>query len=209
MPEMDIKDASGKSIGKIALPDEVFAAPVKRHLLHEAVRNYRAGGRAGTHDTKNRMEVSGGGKKPWKQKHTGRSRHGSSRSPLWRKGGTVQGPTPRDYSYALPKQMRRGALRSALTLKFKNEHIVVMETIALDSAKTRDLGALIEGGLGLSKKVLIVHNGENANLGLAARNHPRFKAVRAMAVNVYDILNHDYLVMSRGAVEKVGEVLSQ
>ena len=209
MPEMDIRDASGKTVGKIALPDAVFAAPVKRHLLHEAVRNYMATGRAGTHDTKNRCEVSGGGKKPWKQKHTGRARHGSSRSPLWRKGGTVQGPTPRDYSYGLPKQVRRGALRAALSLKLSADRLVVLDKFGLDSSKTHALQELIEHGLGLSKRVLIVHDGEDAHLDLAARNHPRLKAVRALGMNVYDILNHDYLVLSRGAAEKVGEVLAR
>ena len=209
MPQLEIRNASGKAIGKITLPDEVFAVPVKRHLLHEAVRNYMAGWRAGTHDTKNRMEVSGGGKKPWKQKHTGRSRHGSTRSPLWRKGGTVQGPTPRDYSYEMPRQLRRGALRSALSLKVAADQLYVLDSIALESGKTRELRELIEDGLGLSKKVLIVHDSDDMNLTLAARNHPRVKAVRALGMNVYDILNHDYLVLSKGAVEKVGKVLAR
>jgi large subunit ribosomal protein L4 len=182
---------------------------VKRHLLHEAVRNYMAGWRAGTHDTKNRVEVSGGGKKPWKQKHTGRARHGSSRSPLWRKGGTVQGPTPRDYSWDLPKQVRRGALRSALSLKVSTDRLVVLDAFGLENGKTRGLRELIEGGLGLSKKVLIVYDGEDTHLGLAARNNPRVKAVRALGMNVYDILNHDYLVLSRGAAEKVGKALAR
>lgn len=209
MPELDVRNASGETVGRVSLPDKVFAAPVKVHLLHEAVRNYRAAGRSGTHDTKNRVEISGGGKKPWKQKHTGRARHGSSRSPLWRKGGTVHGPTPRDYSYSLPTQVRRSALRSALSQKLKDEHLIVVDTIALPSQKTRDLQALIHEGLGLSQTVLLVHDGEDAKLDLAARNHPRVKAVRALGINVYDILSHKFLVLSRGAAEKVGEVLAR
>ena len=209
MPELDVRNMNGEKVGTVNLPDEVFAAPVKRHLLHEAVRNYLAGGRRGTHDTKNRTEVAGGGRKPWKQKHTGRARHGSIRSPLWRKGGTVHGPTPRDYSYDLPRQVRRGALRAALSAKLKDERLIVVEGFELPSPKTRELREIIEEKLGLDSKVLIVHDGEGGNLALAARNHPRVKAVRALGINVYDILNHDYLVLSREAAEKVGEVLAR
>lgn len=209
MPEMDIRNTSGETVGTLSLPDGVFAAPVKRHLLYEAVRHYRAVGRAGTHDTKNRSEVAGGGKKPWKQKHTGRARHGSTRSPLWRKGGTVHGPHPRDYGYSLPKEVRRGALRAALSLKAKAARIVVLDRIDLGSPKTKDLQSLLVDRLGLDRKVLIVHDGETENLTLAAANHPRFKAVRALEMNVYDLLNHDHLVFSRAAAEKVGEVLSR
>ena len=209
MPEMDLKDLSGKTVGTVDLPDAVFAAPVKRHMLHEAVRNYLAAAHRGTHDTKNRVEVSGGGKKPWKQKHTGRARVGSTRSPLWRKGGTVQGPTPRSYSYDLPKQFRRGALRAALSLRAAGERMIVLDRIELDSPKSRDLLAIIEGKLKIDRKVLIVHDGEPRNLTLAARNLEKVKAVRALGINVYDILNHDYLVITREAAEKVGEVLSR
>jgi large subunit ribosomal protein L4 len=209
MPEMDIKNASGKKVGTMTLPDEVFAVPVKRHLMHDAVRNYMAGWRRGTHDTKNRMEVSGGGKKPWKQKHTGRARVGDNRSPLWRKGGTVQGPTPRDYSYDLPKEARRGALRSALSQKVKDDRLVLVDAFKLDKPRTKDLQSVLTEKFKIDTKVLIVHDGEDGNLALAARNNPRVKAVRALAINVYDILNHDYLVLSKGAAEKVGEVLAR
>lgn len=209
MPELEIKNVEGRTVGKVSLPDEVFAAPVKRHLMHEAVRNYRATARRGTHDTKNRSEVAGGGKKPWKQKHTGRARHGSSRSPLWRKGGTIQGPHPRDYSYPLPAQVRRGALRSAISLRVKGERVIVLDRLELDAPKTRALRALLEGKLGLTKRVLMVHDGEGKNLELAARNNPRVKTVRALGLNVYDLLNHDYLVLSRDAAVKVGEVLAR
>lgn len=209
MPEMDIKDASGKKVGTMALPDGVFAVPVKKHLMHDAVKNYMAGWRRGTHDTKNRMEVSGGGRKPWKQKHTGRARVGDNRTPIWRGGGTVHGPTPRDYSYDLPKEIRRGALRSALSQKVKDDRLVLMDDLKLPSPKTKDLQAVLIEKLGIDTKVLIVHDDEDGNLTLAARNNPRVKAVRALAINVYDILNHEYLVLSKAAAEKVGEVLSR
>ena len=209
MLELDIKDTNGKTVGKLALPDAVFDVPVKRHLLHDAVRAYRAAAHRGTHDTKNRTEVAGGGKKPWKQKHTGRSRHGSSRSPLWRKGGTIHGPTPHSYAYSLPKKVRRGALRIALTLRAKGDRMVVVEKFDLASPKTKDLLSLIEGKLGLSRRILIVYEGRDGNLDLAARNLENVKAVRVMGINVYDILNHDYLVFSRSAAEKVGEVLAR
>jgi large subunit ribosomal protein L4 len=209
MPEMDLKNTDGQTVGTVTLPDEVFAAPVKRHLLHEAVRQYRAGGRAGTHATKNRTEVAGGGKKPWKQKHTGRARHGSSRSPLWRKGGTVHGPQPRDYSYALPRQVRQAALRSALSLKAHSNRLIVVDRIDLGSPKTKDLQAMLRDRLGLDRGVLLVHEGEDRNLTLAARNHPRIKAVRSLAINVYDLLKHEYLVLSRDAAARIGEALSR
>ena len=210
MPEIDIKNQSGQAVGKITLPDPVFGAPIKRHLLHEAVRNYRARARAGTHETKNRSDVAGGGKKPWKQKHTGRSRHGSTRSPLWRKGGTVFGPHPRDYSYDLPKEVKRGALRGALSLKLKSNRLIVLDRIELATPKTKELVDLLENKLGLETRVLLVHEGaDSGNLALAARNNPRVKAVRPMGINVFDLLYHDYLVLSREAAEKVGEVLSR
>jgi len=209
MPELDIKNASGKKVGTMVLPDNVFAVSVKRHLMHDAVRNYMAGWRRGTHDTKNRVEVSGGGKKPWKQKHTGRARAGDNRSPLWRSGGTVHGPTPRDYSYDLPKEIRRGALRSALSQKVKDERLLLVEGWKLPTPKTKELQSVLMEKFGIDSRVLIVHDGEDGNLDLAARNHPNIKAVRAMAINVYDILNHEYLVLSKGAAEKVGEVLAR
>jgi len=209
MPDLDLKDTSGKTVGTISLPDAVFAAPVKRHLLYEAVRHYRATARRGTHDTKNRTEVEGGSKKPWKQKHTGRSRHGSTRSPLWRKGGTVHGPTPREYGYSLPVKVRRGALRAALSARARDARILVLDSIELPTPKTKDLVSLLKETLGLGERVLVVHEEAAPNLELAARNLTDVKAVRALGINVYDILNHDYLVFSRQAAEKVGEVLSR
>lgn len=209
MPELDLRSLSGETVGKVALPDSVFAVPIKRHLLHEAVRHYRAVGRAGTHETKNRSDVAGGGRKPWKQKHTGRARHGSIRSPLWRKGGTVHGPHPRDYGYHFPTELRRAALRSALSLKMKADRIIVLDQLGIASPKTKELRSLLEDALGLDRKVLIVHDGEANNLTLAARNNPKVKAVPALGLNVYDLLRHDYIVFSRGAVEKLGEILSR
>ena len=205
MPHLDVKDSSGKTVGLLALPDEVFAAPVKRHVLHEAVRNYRAAAHRGTHDTKNRTEVAGGGKKPWKQKHTGRSRHGSTRSPLWRKGGTVFGPLPRDYRQELPKQARRNALRSALADKYAAERLVVYDALELKEPKTKAAADLLRT-LKL-RSALFVDDRSNRNLFLATRNIPRVKAVEAGLLNVFDVLNYPWLVFSRRAFAAVMERL--
>src|SRR5580693_5695042 len=137
MPVVDIKNLEGKKVGQIELADDVFATKVNRHLLHEAVRHHLAGERAGTHKTKDKSEVSGAGRKLWKQKGTGRARVGSIRSPLWRHGGTVHGPVPRSYDYALPKKMILGALRSALSAKLAQEKLTVVEGWKLDSHKTK------------------------------------------------------------------------
>src|SRR5262245_46345569 len=139
MPEVAVRNAKNETLRRITLPDEVFAAPLHRHLLYEAVRAYRNRARAGTHATKNRKDVSGGTKKLWKQKHTGRARMGDNRSPLWRHGGTVHGPQPRNYSWNLPKGMRMNAIKSALAEKHRNGKIVCIDTFELESHRTKDL----------------------------------------------------------------------
>jgi large subunit ribosomal protein L4 len=210
MPEVAVRNVRNETVRRIVLSDEVFAAPLHRHLLYIAVRAYRNTGRAGTHATKNRKDVSGGTKKLWRQKGTGRARVGDNRSPLWRHGGTVHGPQPRDYSQHLPKEMRRGALRAALSQKLRDEQLVVVDRLELESPKTRQLEALLADGLGLHSKVLIVYDGEaNRNLELAARNNPRVKAVRALGLNVYDLLGHEFVVASEAALGRVSEVLSR
>src|SRR3989442_5153162 len=145
MAKLPVVNLEGKEVKKLDLPDEVFATPLKSHLVQEAVLAYRAAGRRGTHATKNRSDVRGGGKKPWRQKKTGRSRHGSIRSPIWRGGGTVFGPQPRDYAYSFPRQKRHGALRSALSAKLQDGRLVVVEKLTLQAAKTKDLTRLIAG----------------------------------------------------------------
>ena len=181
MPVVDVKNLDGKTIGQLDLADDVFGAKVNAHLLHEAVRHQLAGERAGTHKTKDKSEVSGAGRKLWRQKGTGRARVGSIRSPLWRHGGTVHGPKPRDYSYALPKKMLLGALRSALSAKFAEQKLTVVDEWSLETPKTKAL-AVILGKLNHTKSALLVAYGENRNLELASRNLERVKLVAPNAL---------------------------
>src|SRR5271169_1769915 len=169
MPVVDVKNLEGKKIGTVELADDVFSAKVNANLLHESVRHYLAGQRAGTHKTKDKSEVSGAGRKLWKQKGTGRARVGSIRSPLWRHGGTVHGPKPRDYSYALPKKMVLGALRSALSAKLAQAKLAVVDAWSLETHKSKNL-RLALGKLNGHKTALLVTYGENRNLELASRN---------------------------------------
>src|ERR1700716_2590498 len=168
MANIDVVDLSGKKVGTFELADEVFGA-VNEALLWEAVKHYRAAGRAGTHKTKDKSEVSGAGRKLWKQKGTGRARVGSIRSPLWRHGGTVHGPRPRDYSYALPKKMLLGALRSALSAKLAEQKLTGVDAWTLETHKTQSLVEVL-GKLNHTKSALLVAHGENRNLELASRN---------------------------------------
>ena len=209
MLEVSVLNIKREEVGKLTLPDAVFARPFNRHLLYEAVRCYLACARRGTHKTKNRVEVSGGGKKLWKQKGTGRARMGSNRSPLWRHGGTIFGPVPRDYSYALPKRARRVALASALSDKVSGGNLMVVDGLPFTEPKTKLLAGLVQKDLGLTGKVLVVFDGENEALELAARNHPRIDAVRALQVHAYHVLDHETVLISRAAVEQLGEVLSR
>lgn len=205
--KIKVKNFDNKTVREIDLPDEVTSYPYKRHLIHTVVEAYLAGLRAGTHKTKVRGEVSGSGKKLWKQKGTGRARIGSVRSPLWRHGGTVHGPTPRDYSKSVSTREKKNALRSALSQKLREEQVMVLESLAVPTAKTRELDALMEK-LGASGKVLLVDARENENLGLAARNNPRLKTVDARAVNVYDVVDRPWLVVSEEALGTLVEVLA-
>jgi large subunit ribosomal protein L4 len=186
MPVADVKNLEGKKVGQIELADDVFAVKVNQNLLHEAVRHHLAGERAGTHKTKDKSEVSGSGKKLWKQKGTGRARVGSIRSPLWRHGGTVHGPTPRSYDYALPKKMIVGALRSALSAKFAQQKLTIVEGWELETHKTKafrlTLGKLDKD----TRTILVVENGENVNLERASRNIEGVTLVPATGLEPYD-----------------------
>lgn len=206
---VDVVNAKNETVDRCELPEAIFAAVVKPHVLHDVVRMQLANRRQGTADTKGRSEVSGGGKKPWKQKGTGRARAGTTRSPLWRHGGTVFGPVPRDYSYAFPRMARRRALASALSEKVRLNKLVVVDAIPLAEPKTKALAAFVESGLKLTGKVLFVFDGENGNLELAARNHPKIDAVRALQLHAYHVLNNETVVISRAAAEQLGEVLSR
>ncbi|MDQ7086615.1 MAG: 50S ribosomal protein L4 [Acidobacteriota bacterium] len=196
-------------MANIDLPDAVYDYPWKRHLLHEAVHHYLACARRGTHKAKNRVEVSGGGKKPWRQKGTGRARVGSMRSPIWRGGGVVHGPQPRDYAYRFPRKARRRALASALSDKLRGESLVVVENLNVDSHKTKDLDRLVRKDLGLAGKTLLVFDGENEKIELASRNHPSIGAIRVMQLHAYHVLNFETVVISQAAAEQLGEVLAR
>src|ERR1700751_123482 len=206
MPSVDVVDLNNAVVGSLELADEVFNAPVNEALLYEAVRHYQAGRRGGNAKTKTRHEVSGSGKKLWRQKGTGRARMGSIRSPVWRHGGTVHGPQPRDYSYRLPRKMELGALRSALSAKLRDGELKVIEGFTLADHKTKQFKATL-GALECSRKVLVVDNGENRKLALGSRNIPGVKLGPSRDVNVYDVLGYDRVLLSQAAAARLSESL--
>lgn len=208
MAQIPVRDWNNKTLRTLELDEVVFGYPLKQHLIYEAVCAYRAGGRAGTHKIKNRSEVSGGTKKLWKQKHTGRARVGDNRSPLWRHGGTIQGPVPRDYSWDFPVAMRRNAIKSALAQKLRDGKIVCVEGFGLASPKTKDLEQALSAALGITRKALLLPLETEANLDRAARNNPRLKVVRALGVSIVDLLDHDTVVVSEPALKRLSEVLA-
>ncbi len=202
----DVLNKDGVKVSEIDLNDAIYGAEVKEHLFYEVVKMQMANRRAGTASTKTKGEVSGGGTKPWKQKGTGRARSGSIRSPLWRHGGTVFGPHPRDYSYKVPKKVVKAALKSALSLKLKDGRLKVIDSLELAEPKTRlAIEILKKSNL---DNALIVINGDNRNLTLAVRNLKDFKVLNAAGINVYDLLNYDNVLITRGALEKV-EAIAQ
>jgi large subunit ribosomal protein L4 len=203
-----VKNLKNKKIRDLELPEEVFAYPFKKHLVHTAVVSYLASQRSGTHKTKGRSEVRGGGRKPWRQKGTGRARIGSLRSPVRRGGGTVHGPQPRDYANKLSAREKRNALKSALSQKFAEEAILVVDAFDLESHKTGDLARSLDG-LGVSGRTLLVDRHDNGKLALAARNNPNLKTVDALAVNVYDVVDRPHIVISADAIGRLVEVLSK
>ncbi|WP_143416238.1 50S ribosomal protein L4 [Geobacillus sp. E263] len=207
MPKVALYNQSGETIGEIELNDSVFGIEPNKHVLFEAVIMQRASLRQGTHKTKNRAEVSGGGRKPWRQKGTGRARQGSIRAPQWRGGGTVFGPVPRSYSYKLPKKVRRLAIKSALSSKVLENNIVVLDNLTLEAPKTKEMVKILNN-LSVDRKALIVTDDVNENLTLSVRNIPGVTVVTANGINVLDVLNHDKLVITKAAVEKVEEVLA-
>ena len=206
MPTIDIKDWNNKKVGSVELPDEIFAYPYKEHLIHEAVRNYLAALRQGTHKTKTRSEVSGSGKKPFRQKGTGRARQGGARPPIHRHGGTVFGPVPRDYSYKMNAKEKKNALKSALSQRVKEGNFVLLSDLAIDEPKTKAFAEKF-AKIGVEGKALIVDTFENTNVILAARNNPKLQFVDASNVNVYDVVNSRYVVLSQAALERLREVL--
>ena len=207
MPTIDIKDWNNKNVGSVELPDEIFAYPYKEHLIHEAVRNYLAGLRQGTHKTKTRSEVAGSGKKPFKQKGTGRARQGGGRPPIHRHGGTVFGPQPRDYSYKMNTKEKKAALKSALSQRVKEGKFVVVSDMSVDEAKTKSFAQKV-AGIGVEGKALLIDTAENTNALLASRNNPKLQFVDALHVNVYDVVNSRYVVLSQAALDRLTEALS-
>jgi large subunit ribosomal protein L4 len=208
MPEIAVRNWNNKTVRTVELDPKVFDYPLKSHLIYEAVLAFRAAGRRGTHKTKNRVEVSGGTRKLWRQKHTGRARVGDNRSPLWRHGGTVHGPAPRDYSWSMPKRMRRNAVRSALAQKFREGKMICVEQFDLATHRTSELEKALSAGLGIEAKALLVPLEEERNLSLAARNNRRLSVRRALGVSVVDLLGNDTVVISESALQRLSEVLS-
>ena len=211
MPTVKVRNLKNKEVGDLTLSEAVFGVELNEGLIHAAVMNFRANGRQGTSATKTRGNVSGSGRKLWKQKGTGRARIASLRSPLWKGGGNVHGPQPRDWSYQMPKKMRRGALRSALSERLREGNLIVIDEIAFANPKTKDfLGAL--GTLGLIEnakraKTLIVDSLDNANLILSSRNVQKTKVTNSFGLNIYDIIYHEKLVISKAAVEELTALL--
>ncbi|HEX8177122.1 MAG TPA: 50S ribosomal protein L4 [Pyrinomonadaceae bacterium] len=207
MPTVKVRNLKNEEIGDVELADAVFGAELNEALIHAAVKSFLSTGRQGTVGTKTRGDVSGSGKKLWRQKGTGRARIASIRSPLWKGGGNVHGPQARDWSYNLPKKMRRGALRSALSERLREGNLIVLDQFMLAEPKTKAFMEILNT-LGLDgAKTLIVDSPENDNLMLASRNVKRAKVVNSFGLNIYDLLYHEKLIVSRAAVEELNELL--
>ncbi|MCX5895343.1 MAG: 50S ribosomal protein L4 [Proteobacteria bacterium] len=200
MALFDVYDVRRSKVSQVDVRDEIFAAPIKKHLFYDVVRMQMANRRSGTASTKGRSDVRGGGKKPWRQKGTGRARSGSSRSPVWRGGGIVFGPVPRSYEYSVPKKVRKLALCSALSLKRKENKVLIVDKLELPEIKTTSLVKILEQ-LGVHS-VLIVEQ-ENSNLEKSARNVPHVKVVRPEGLNVYDVLLHENLLITQSCLESI------
>ncbi|MCI1931300.1 MAG: 50S ribosomal protein L4 [Clostridia bacterium] len=204
MADVKVLNMSGAEVGTISLNDDIFGIEANEHAMHMAVISYLANQRQGTQSTKTRAEVSGGGRKPWRQKGTGRARQGSIRSPQWKGGGVVFAPKPRDYTMRLNKKLKRLALKSALSTKVAEEKIIVLDELTLSEVKTKEMAnvlANINAG-----KALVVMDGSNTNVILSARNIPEVKTAAVNTINVYDILKYNTLVLTKDAVAKIQEV---
>jgi large subunit ribosomal protein L4 len=206
MPTVKVRNLKNEEVGDLELSDAVFGAEYNEALVHAAVKNYQANARAGTVGTKTRGDVSGSGRKLWKQKGTGRARIASIRSPLWKGGGNVHGPQARDWSYSLPKKMKRGALRSALSERLREGNLVVVDALVFSAPKTKEFSGALKS-LGFEGRTLIVDTLENENLILSSRNVKGAKIVASGGLNVYDVLYHQKIVFSRSAAEQVERLL--
>lgn len=205
MPKVDIYNISGQVVGNVELSENVFGVEVNSEVMHMAVVNQLANARQGTQSTKTKSEVRGGGRKPWKQKGTGRARQGSIRSAQWVKGGIVLGPKPRSYRYTLPKKVKRLALKSALSSKVNSNEILVLDNIQFETCKTKQMVNALNN-LKVNTSALVVLGDKNENVALAARNIPGVKTAYVNTINVFDILKFDKFIITKEAVEKVEEV---
>lgn len=205
MPKVAIYNVQGAQVGEMELNDEIFGIEPNEAVVHEAVVMQLASLRRGTHATKTRAEVRGGGRKPWRQKGTGRARAGTIRSPLWRKGGIVFGPKPRDYAYSIPRKKRRLAIKSVLSSKVNTGDLIVLDNLTLPAPKTKEMVQVLNN-LKVDKKALIVTVDNEANVERSARNIAGVKPLAADGINVYDLLNHDKLIITKDAIAKVEEV---
>ncbi len=205
MPKVALYNISGNEVGEFELSENIFGAKVNVEAMHQVVKMYLANQRQGNQSALTRAEVRGGGIKPWKQKGTGRARHGSIRSPQWRHGGTVFAPKPRSYRFTLPKKLRRVALKSALSSKIVDNNLIVLEDLNFDAIKTKQMISML-GNLKVDSKVLIVLGGKNENVEKSARNIPGVKTALVNTINVYDILKYDKFIITKEAAQKVEEV---
>ncbi len=205
--KIDVKSLDNKKVGSVDLADEVFDQPYREHLVHQAVVAYQAAQRSGSAKAKGRSEVVGSGRKPYRQKGTGRARAGSFKSPIWRKGGVVHGPQPRDYTTKMSRREKRVALASALSEKLRQEEVLVLSNLELSEPKTAQLAKALDG-LGIKGKALLVDRFDNHNLQLASRNNQALKSVDALAVNVYDVVDRDHFVITEDGLTRLTEMLT-
>lgn len=205
MPKLNILNVNGQNVGEIELAEAIFGVEVNEHVLYEVVKNQLANKRQGTQSAKTRAEVRGGGRKPWKQKGTGRARQGSIRAVQWVGGGVAFAPKPRDYSYTLPKKVRRLAIKSALSSKVQNNEVIVLDALNMEAPKTKEFVQILKN-INASKKALVVTAENNENVVKSARNIEGVQAATVNTINVYDILKYDTFVITTDAVKKVEEV---
>ena len=207
MPTVAVYDIAGTKVGDLELNDSIFGVEMNAPLLHQAVKMQLAAQRLGTHATKTRGFVRGGGRKPWKQKGTGRARSGSSRSPIWVGGGTIFGPHPRKYAFSMPRKQRRLAIKCALSDKVQSGEFLVLDSLDFDAPKTKNVVKMLKD-FSVDDKALIITAGEAENVEKSSRNIPGVKAINTTGLNVYDILNHDKLFITKDAITRIEEVLS-
>lgn len=207
MPEIEVKDINNITKGSVSLPDDIFGLKGRKDILHTSVVNFLANQRQGTHATKTKGLVRGGGKKPWKQKHTGRARAGSIRSPLWRGGGIIFGPQPRDYSYRLPKNLKNRALAEALSAKLSGGEMTVVDSISVEKPRTKEMVRILKNLALDGKSVLIVLPEKDGKIILSSRNIPAVKVARVIDLNPYEVLTSERVLITKGALDVISEVL--